>query len=466
MAARKHRETLALDTNAPGRRWVLPIGVIVTLGVLASVVAQLTIIGSDALWLPALGDAIRRTGSIPNGIPFAAADSAGWVNTTALGQLLFSYAFTLGSIGIVITQLAAVVLALGTLALSSSTLGARSLATSVSLVVVALGAAAPLLIARAQLLSLLPYAVLLVLLRREQERPTSAIWWTVPLVAIWGNLHGGVLVGVAVLGCYLVFSRLRQSPFTAVGVGLAALTATCLNPGLLDAPHYYLGVFGGEATSDDSGMWSRLSLTNPFDMLLVVGALVLLSLGLRRRRPLWEYVAGVGLAIATVTAARHGIWLLLFLATPAALGWARLGEEPVRARVSPPRQSMAAVALLAVACVLVALRAPTFAATDAEATSLASATRGQVVLVEEPLAESLAAAGATVWVSNPLDAFTASDQAAYLAFMKGDETGARPALERADVVVAKPDSPQARAAIANGFVRATRVAQYVLLRRA
>ena len=124
-----------------------------------------------------------------------------------------------------------------------------------------------------------------------------------------------------------------------------------------------------------------------------------------------------------------------------------------------------AATLLVVAGLLLALRAPVFAAADSDADTLAAATRGQVVLVEEPLAESLAAAGAIVWVSNPLDAFTSSDQAAYLAFMKGDTAGARPALERADVVVAKPDSPQAGAAIANGYTPTEHVGRYVLFRR-
>lgn len=312
---------------------------------------------------------------------------------------------------------------------------------------------------------MLPYAVLLALLRRQHLRPSAAIWWSVPMVAAWGNLHGGVLVGIAVLGCYLLFSRLRHAPLTAVGVGVSALAATCLNPGLLDTPRYYLGVFGGKATSDDSGMWSRLSLTNPFDVLLVVSALALLAMCLRRRRPPWELVAGVGLAAATITAARHGIWLLLFLAVPAALGWTRPDAEPVRREFSPATGAVLAIALLTVASGLLALRVPSFAAADSNATALARATRGQVVLVEEPLAESLVAAGATVWVSNPLDAFTTSDQAAYLAFMAADTAGSRSALEQADVVVAAPDSPQARAAIASGFTRVTPVGEYVLLRR-
>ena len=47
-------------------------------------------------------------------------------------------------------------------------------------------------------------------------------------------------------------------------------------------------------------------------------AVVLGLLAVRRRLSLWEYVVLVGLAVGTVVAARNGVWLLLFLAAPAA----------------------------------------------------------------------------------------------------------------------------------------------------
>lgn len=438
---------------------------VLTLGMVTIVSAALTVVGSDALWLPALGDEIRRAGAVPAGIPFATAPSADWVNTTVLGQLVFSLVHEAGSLGVVIAQVVVVALVLSTVAWDATSRGARPVSTSAVLVAVAIGAATPLLIARAQLLSLLPYAVLLVLIRRQHDHPSPAIWWAVPLLALWGNLHGAVLAGVAVLGCYLAFSRLRQSPLTAVGVGIAALAATCLNPGLLAAPRYYVGVFGGEATSHDAGMWSRLTLSNPFDVLLLLAAVGLAAMAFRRRRPVWEYAAALGLAGATVLAARHGIWLLLFLAVPAATTWTRPDHEGATTRPSKAVPSVVGIACLLVTAVLLGQRAAALRAADLEAARIAEATRGQVVLVAEPLAESLAAAGATVWVSNPLDAFSQADQAAYLAFMEGDAEGARPALEQADVVVAPRDSAQARAAQRSGMSRVGALGSYDLLRR-
>lgn len=212
-------------------------------------------------------------------------------------------------------------------------------------------------------------------------------------------------------------------------------------------------------------MWSRLSLANPFDVLLVLVTVTLIAAALRRRRPLWEYAAGLGLAVATASAARHGIWLLLFLSVPAATAIHRQAKAPSLRRPSQALAMVIALVCAGGAATVLAFRAPSFRAADAESASIAEATRGQVVLVNEPLAESLAAAGATVWASNPLDAFAAADQAAYLAFMNGNGAGARTALDQADVVVARPGSAQAAAASAAGFTRVNRLGAYVLLTR-
>src|SRR6478735_1418378 len=139
--------------------------------------------GPDALWLPALGDRIRQDGRMPTGIPFAAAPSGNWVNTTVVGQLLLSVVHLAGSIGLVTANVVVVLCTLTVLAMDARLRGARPGATALVIVTVAIGAAASLFIARAQLLSLVPFALLLVLLRRQAEQPSAASWWAVPLIA-------------------------------------------------------------------------------------------------------------------------------------------------------------------------------------------------------------------------------------------------------------------------------------------
>lgn len=450
----------------PVRPQRTPAAVVSALGLVAVFASAVTVIGSDALWLPAMGDHIWSTWSIPRGIPFAAAPSGNWVNTTVLGQLVLSGAYLGGSQGVVMAQVLAVLCTLALLSNDALGRGARPFAVALAVVAVVLGAAPSLFIARAQLLSLVPFALLLVLVRRQHDEPTRAIWWAVPLVAVWGNLHGAVLVGIAVLGGYLLLSRVRVAPVTAVAVGAASLVATCANPGLLDAPRYYLGVFSGAATRDESGMWGRPSLANPFDILLVVAAAILITAVLRRRRPLWEYAASLGLLVATLSASRHGVWLLLFLAVPAAFGSGRprVAASPLNRPFGGLPAGLAVVLLLGSAAML-AVRAPSFGPADEDASQIAKASQGQVTLAPEPLVESLAAAGAKVWVSNPLDAFPPSDQTAYLAFLKGDSFGARRALEQAEIVVAAPGSEQVQIALLNGYTEVGPVGRFIILRR-
>ena len=51
--------------------------------------ALLASVGADARWLAALGEEIVEKGSIPTGIPYAAAPSMDWVNVPVLGELIF-----------------------------------------------------------------------------------------------------------------------------------------------------------------------------------------------------------------------------------------------------------------------------------------------------------------------------------------------------------------------------------------
>src|SRR6478735_9594948 len=55
-----------------------------------ALLAGLTILGSDLMWVVAMGDVIRDTGAVPHGIPFASAPQADWHNPIAVGQVLLS----------------------------------------------------------------------------------------------------------------------------------------------------------------------------------------------------------------------------------------------------------------------------------------------------------------------------------------------------------------------------------------
>src|SRR5580765_8068656 len=123
--------------------------------------ASVAVAGADARWLDALGAVIARAGHIPSSIPYAAAPSHDWVNVPVLGELVFHLLWAIGGEhALVVAQAAAV------------------------------AATLPL------------FALLVLLLRSDARAPSRRIWLLVPLVALWSNLHGGVLAGLFVATLY------------------------------------------------------------------------------------------------------------------------------------------------------------------------------------------------------------------------------------------------------------------------
>lgn len=402
-------------------------------------------VGADWDWMVALGDHVRATRSVPDFVPFAAADTSGWHNVPVLAELLTSLLHDGGDRLAVPVHLGLVALTLSVLATAARGRGASDGWVAVVMGAVVLGALPTLGIVRAQTYSLALFALLLALVVSQAARPDRRIWWAVPLVAVWANLHGAALLGVCVLGAYLLLGRLRSRPAESVAVGVTSLLALCLTPQLWKTPLYYLSVFDNVSAQRGEGLWARPSLGAPLDVLMLVVAALLLVAVLRVRRPWWEYAAVIGLCVATASAARHGVWLLFVLAV---LGAARRepGEDPSR-KPSWQGGSRSAVALAGIGMVvagpLVWTRGDSVLGAPPEVVARVATVAGDdVVLAPAPLSESLAAAGVRLWAGNPLDAFTHEDQAAYLDFLDGT-SGARAAIDQADVVVARASSLQA-----------------------
>jgi hypothetical protein len=204
--------------------------------------------------------------------------------------------------------------------------------------------------------------------------------------------------------------------------------AVCVTPALAHTPDYYLGVLHNEAARRGTQLWAPLSLTSGFDLLLLGAAVPLVVLALRSRPALWEALAIAALAVLTIRTARSGVWLLFFVAAPAARAL----------RFGPGRSLRLAAPALALTAALAAfglLRGPL--STGAGRPLLDEALQrahGTPILAEGALAEQVALAGGRVWMSNPLDAFSRRDQRLYLDWLAGKPPG-RAALGKAPLVV-------------------------------
>jgi len=394
---------------------------------LAAAMASLSLVGADCRWLVALGGTVAR-GHLPTSLPFASAPTSGWHDAPAFAELVLHGLWrAFGDRGLVLAQVLAALCGFGALAAGlrreSRTPGG---AASAALLVLA-GSLPSVAVIRNGLFSLALFPVLLLLVQRESRRPSARIWLAVPLLALWANLHGAVLVGYALLAVYVVVARRREAP----GVLLAGAIALCATPVLWHTPDYYLGVAHNEAARRGVGLWAGPSLRG-FDIALAITAFALVVTALRDRRwHAWEAVAVAGLAAATIHSVRLGVFLLFVLAYPAARA------ADIR---RPEWLPQLLYLFLAVFTVVGLAHGPVDGGSHRLA---AEAARHGPVLSEGVLAEQVELAGGVVWVSNPLDAFRAADQRLYLDWLEGHGPGA---VDHARSVLVRRRSDAARAA--------------------
>ena len=419
----------------------------------AGACALLGSIGADARWLAALGRTILDQGSIPSGVPYAAAPSADWVNVPVLGELVFhSLQVVGGDRGFLVAQLIAVTAALTLLALGMRALGASDAASAVVLMLVFFAAVPSFLIVRAQLFSLVLFCAALLLLRAESRRPSRRVWLLVPLIVLWANLHGGVLVGLATAAAYLVLERARWEPVVAASVLAACCAALFLTPALLDSGHYYLGVLHSEAAQRGEGLWAPLSVGNPFDVLFIVLAIPLLVFAFRSGSRVWELACIAALAGLTLHAGRNSVWLLCFVAAPAAHGF---GKRFLRGFSVSPRTIVLCAWVPAAFLVLGLLQTPQqYGAGERVRSEAARLAAGKPILADGIDAEQLALDGRRVWIANPLDAFSRRDQRLYLDWLDANPAGDALLRGATAVVVARGSKPQQRLERDHSFRRA------------
>ncbi|MDX6412886.1 MAG: hypothetical protein QOH23_296 [Gaiellaceae bacterium] len=428
--------------------------------------AVLVQIGADSRWLAALGGHIATARTIPDGLPYAAVSSAGWKNAPVLGELVFHALYAaLSDRGLVLAQIGAVVAAFVFIGRDMRAAGAGDASRAIMLVGTALAAAPALLVVRAQLFSLALFPLVVLILRSETRRPSRRIWLVVPLLAVWSNLHGAVLVGVVVSAVYLLLHRMRQEPAVALGVLVASVAALLATPALLGTASYYHSVLTSEAAVRGFGLWAPLSVHAFFDVMFLVAAIPLCVAVLRVRPVVWELAVLVGLAAMAVHANRNTVWFALFAAVPAARALG-LASSQARRRTFE-RLILLCTCVLGVAAVAAAAREPVQTAAGSELIRHTAAAAGNEPVLADPInAEQLVLAGQKIWIGDPLDAFSSRTQRAYLDWLDGRARGDTLLTGRGcAVLVTIEGAAQRRLARSPAFHELDRDAKAVLYRR-
>ena len=125
--------------------------------------ALLTVIGADLMWLVALGDDVRRTGALPDGVPFAAAPSEGWPPVLVAAEVALSFIHELGLAGVLVWHFLAVIGTLVIVAVDGRRRGATDLSSALTIAVLVFGGAATFAVVRLQTFSLIPFVLTLLL---------------------------------------------------------------------------------------------------------------------------------------------------------------------------------------------------------------------------------------------------------------------------------------------------------------
>ncbi|MGZ8739456.1 MAG: hypothetical protein ACXWZ8_02525 [Gaiellaceae bacterium] len=376
-----------------------------------------------------------------------------WVNVPVLGELVFHALQVVGGDrGLLLAQLVAAAAALTLLAVGMRAFGAPDAASALVLMLVFFAAVPSFIIVRAQLFSLVLFCAALLLLRAEARRPSRRVWLLVPLIAIWANLHGAVLVGLAIAAAYLVLERLRREPVVAVSVLAACCAALFLTPAFAKSGTYYLGVLKSEAAQRGEGMWAPLSLHKPFDVLFILLAIPLLVFAYRSGLRIWEFVCVAAFAAMTLQAGRNAIWLTCFIAAPAAHG---LGKRFLR-DFTVSRRTLVLCALVPAAFLAIGVFQTPHqdGAGERVRSEAARLAAGQPILADGIDAEQLALDGRRVWIANPLDAFSRRDQRLYLDWLDASPAGDALLRKATAVVVTRGSAPQQRLERDPSFSRA------------
>ena len=235
-----------------------------------------------------------------------------WIDQEWLSQLSLYGLWRLG--GLKLALLAHVLLAGGALA-AAAALGRRLGGSARAVTWVCL----PALVAfypeaavlRPQTFAYPLFAALLWLLATDARRPSRGVFAVVPILVLWANLHGSVVLGAA-LTCLAGLVRVASKRGVAGGAALAVVGWPCIlaSPYAAHLPSYYRTVLHGGNFSHFVTEWAPTTLTAstaPVYLLVFAGVWLIGRSG--SRISLFEKLAFAVLGVLAFDAVRNTAWV-------------------------------------------------------------------------------------------------------------------------------------------------------------
>jgi len=187
---------------------------------------------------------------------------------------------------------------------------------------------------RPQMFSILLAAVYLVILDRYcSKQKTRQVWWLIPLMILWVNMHAGFAVGIALIAITIVglaidarlvhkaslnsiWERIRKLCL----VGLQTCVAVLINPNGWRIYWYPFETLRSKAQMQYIQEWKAPNFQDPMFLallLLILAIIYVLALSSRRPRPS-EILILLGTLAATLRSARNVPFFALVAAPPLA----------------------------------------------------------------------------------------------------------------------------------------------------
>ena len=242
-------------------------------------------------------------------------------------------------------------------AIAARLLGASERAVALAVMAgFALGASNTVL--RAQIPAYVLFALVLLLCLLDERRPSGRVFLALPVLALWANVHGSVVLGaglVALRGVTLAVGGLRaRAPMRAWLPRTGALIllpwlCTLASPYGMALPRYYHRVLGNSTFANVVTEWAASTIRNdPYFFALLLPGVWLMAKSRSAVGP-FAQLAFLGTAVAGLLAVRNIVWFALVAAAtlPAALDdlWPP-AKSPRRIRVNVALMTAGAIAAI------------------------------------------------------------------------------------------------------------------------
>ncbi|MEJ7803198.1 MAG: hypothetical protein WKH68_07480 [Candidatus Limnocylindria bacterium] len=438
-------------------------------------------IDADYWWHLETGRLILESGDVPTNDPFSFAYDGPWVAHEWLGEVVI--AALVGTVGYPVTAAIFGLATAGALLVPAFMLHRHRIVVRAltPFLVVGTYVLASFATVRPQVLSWLLLAVLLALLFGLRVKHRIRPWLVVPLLALWANLHGLWIVGVGVVGVYVLFSLLGRTAlatrrWTAVGMLLGGALACAITPAGLDGIVYPLRYL----RQDDWGTsfiaeWQPADFTDPRQWGVALLIIAVIALG-RRGAPGWLTAVAVVGALGALVAVRNAPLAAVMTMPMLAIALDSRLRPPIARSVASARQRrILEVGLAAVVVVGIVIVLPP-AVSQAEDEVFPSAAMDQLVAVEPDVQalvdydwggwaiHRLYGSGGSVFIDGRSDMYPREIFEEYLAIRAAESGWQTVAADRGvEAILLPPSAPLASMDERAGWCEAFRDERAVLL---